>query len=259
MPENMLSKIDYCLHLADNALILCHKNAAWCGHAPSPELDIALTNISLDLIGQARNFYQYAATLINENNAKGDSVTDDHLAFLRDVNEFKNCLLTEIPNGDWGQTMLRQFLFSNYQYFLFQQLINSKDEQIAAIAEKSIKETTYHLRWSSEWVIRLGDGTPESHSRMVHAVQELWPYTGELFLPADYEMDCLKSGIGADLELLKKDWWNKTHEIFSEATLSIPGKSFVQDGGKYGKHTENMIPLLTELQYMQRAYPGCEW
>lgn len=253
------SLIDYTLHLADNALVLCHQNAAWCGHAPNPELDIALTNISLDLIGQARNFYQYAAQMINENNPNEIPATEDRLAYLRDVIEFKNCLLVETPNGDWGQTLLRQFLFSNYQYFLYRQLIKSKDAQIAAIAEKSIKETTYHLRWSSEWVIRLGDGTVESHERMMHAVNELWTFTGELFLPSTYEKKCLEAAVGADLNELKNKWQEKTNDIFSEATLTFPEKCFMQEGGKSGSHSENMLSLLTELQYMQRAYPGCEW
>src|SRR4026209_570191 len=183
--------IDYTLHLADNSLILGQRNSEWCGHGPVLEQDIAITNISLDLIGQARNFYQYAAHLIN-NLKKSESskvspgggdlegASEDTLAYLRKEREFKNCLLVEQPNGDWGQTILRQFFFSQYQYLLFQQLQNSKDEQLAAIAEKSLKEVTYHLRWSSEWVIRFGDGTDESHKRMQKAVDELWRYTGEM-------------------------------------------------------------------------------
>jgi ring-1,2-phenylacetyl-CoA epoxidase subunit PaaC len=167
--------IDYTLHLADNSVILGQRNSEWCGHGPVLEQDIAITNISLDLIGQARNFYQYAATLI------GHDATEDSLAYLRKENEFKNCLLVEQPIGDWAQTILRQFFFSQYQYLLFQQLEDSKNEQLAAIAEKSLKEITYHLRWSSEWVIRLGDGTEESHKRMLKAIDGLWKYTGELF------------------------------------------------------------------------------
>lgn len=252
--------IDYNLHLADNALVLCHQNAAWCGHAPNPELDIALTNISLDLIGQARNFYQYAAELINASNDPAkDPVTEDTLAHLRNAGDFKNCLLVETPNGDWGQTLLRQFFFSNYQYYLYQQLLNSPDKQMAAIAEKSLKETTYHLRWSSEWVIRLGDGTKESHERMLQALQNLWPYTQELFIPADYENICKENGIGADLAMLKNNWEEKTAAILTEATFELPGSHFAQKGGKTGFHSENMIRLLTEMQFMQRAYPGCNW
>jgi ring-1,2-phenylacetyl-CoA epoxidase subunit PaaC len=244
---------DYTLHLADNSLILGQRNSEWCGHGPVLEQDIAITNISLDLIGQARNFYQYAAGLI------GGITTEDSLAYLRKEREFKNCLLVEQPNSDWAQTILRQFFFSQYQYLLFEQLQHSKDEQLAAIAEKSLKEVTYHLRWSSEWVIRLGDGTGESHQRVINAIDELWRYTGELFEVADYEIQAVNDGIGVDISKLKEPWMSKVREIFSEATLLIPPKTFMQTGGKTGKHTEHLGYILTELQYMQRAYPGCEW
>ena len=245
--------IDYTLHLADESLILGQRNAEWCGHGPVLEQDIAITNISLDLIGQARNFYQYAATLI------GNNATEDSMAYLRNEKEFKNCLLVEQPKGDWAQTILRQFFFSQYQYLLFQKLQNSKDEQLAAIAEKSLKEVTYHLRWSSEWVIRLGDGTEESHVRMQKAINELWRYTGELFEAVGYELQAVSDGAGADVSKLKEEWMKKVKEVFSEATLPIPEKTFMQTGGKEGKHTEHLGFILTELQYMQRAYPGCEW
>lgn len=249
----MSALIDYTLHLADNSLILGQRNSEWCGHGPVLEQDIAITNISLDLIGQARNFYQYAATLM------GNGATEDSLAYLRKEREFKNCLLVEQSNGDWAQTILRQFFFSQYQYLLFQQLQNSKDEQLAAIAEKSLKEVTYHLRWSSEWVIRLGDGTEESHNRMLKAIDELWRYTGEMFEAANYELRAANDGFGVDVSKLKDEWMNKVKAIFSEATLTIPEKTFMQTGGKGGKHTEHLGYILTELQYMQRAYPGCEW
>lgn len=242
--------INYCLHLADNALILAHRNSEWCGHGPILEQDIALTNISLDLIGQARNFYQYAATL------KNDGSTEDSLAHLRAEREFKNCLLVEQPNGDWAQTILRQFLFSSYQYLLYQQLQDSKNEQLSAIAAKALKEVAYHLRWSSEWVIRLGDGTEESHQRMLYAIDELWTYTGELFEPVSYETNCEFAVTVADL---REAWNKKVKEIFDEATLIVPGKSFTQTGGKTGTHTEYLGFILAELQYMQRTYPGCEW
>ena len=174
--------INYTLHLADNALILGHRNSEWCGHGPVLEQDIAITNISLDLIGQARNFYQYAAILKNAQQVSppsggGDlegAVTEDSLAYFRDSHDFKNILLVEQPKGDWAQTILRQFFFSAFQKILFEKLKESRDEQIAAIAVKALKEITYHLRWSSEWVIRLGDGTEESHARMVKAIEELW-------------------------------------------------------------------------------------
>lgn len=270
----MNSLIQYTLHLADTSLILAQRNAEWCGHGPVLEQDIAITNISLDLIGQARNFYQYAAQLINTNQISEGSkasltagdverASEDSLAYLRKEREFKNCLLVEQPNGDWAQTILRQFFFSQYQYLLFEQLQNSKDEQLAAIAEKSLKEVTYHLRWSSEWVIRLGDGTEESHKRMMKAIDELWRYTGEMLEAADYERRASSEGFGVDVSKLKGPWRQKVGSVFNEASLIPPlgngGAAFMQTGGKEGKHTEHLGYILTELQYMQRAYPGCEW
>ena len=245
--------IDYILHLADNALIIAQRNAAWCGHGPVLEQDIAITNISLDLVGQARNFYQYAAQLT------GEGATEDTLAYLRAEREYKNCLLTEQPNGDWGQTILRQFFFSNYQSLLYRQLQKNSDLLLAAIAEKSLKEVTYHLRWSSEWVIRLGDGTEESHDRMINAVDTLWRYTGELFVPAAYEQQVVTEGTGVDVTQLKNKWLEKVKEVFDEATLTIPENVFMQGGGKEGRHTEHLGFILTELQYMQRAFPNSEW
>jgi ring-1,2-phenylacetyl-CoA epoxidase subunit PaaC len=261
------SQIDYTLQLADTNLILAQRNAEWCGHGPILEQDIAITNISLDLLGQSRNFYQYAATLINASKIPGGSkapspigegvggeVTEDSLAYLRTEREFKNCLLAEQPNGDWAQTILRQFFLSTYQFLLYQKLQHSADEQIAAIAAKALKEVTYHLRWSSEWVVRLGDGTEESHQRMLKAIDELWRYTGELFIAADYE-----TAAGFDIALLKDDWMKKVTTVFEEATLSIPEKTFMQTGGKTGTHTEHLGYILTELQYLQRTYPNAEW
>lgn len=239
---------DYILYLADSTLILSQRNSEWCGHGPILEQDIAITNISLDLLGQARNFYQYAAAL------SSNGATEDSLAYLRKEREFKNLLLVEQPNGDWGQTVLRQYLFSQYQYLLFEQLQHSSDEQLAAIAAKSIKETKYHVRWSSEWVVRLGDGTEESHARMLKAVEELWPYTGEMFIPAEYEIS-----FGVDLASIKKNWDEKVTAVLGEASLPLPEKVFMQSGGKTGTHTEQLGYILAELQYMQRTYPGAEW
>ncbi|MEO7923463.1 MAG: 1,2-phenylacetyl-CoA epoxidase subunit PaaC [Chitinophagaceae bacterium] len=260
----MNDQTSFLLHLADNALILGHRNSEWCGHGPVLEQDIAITNISLDLIGQARNFYQYAAQLINETQkivapneeVVGGEVTEDSLAYLREAKDFKNCLLLELPKGDWAVTILRQFFFSNYQYFLYGQLQNSRDEQVAAIAAKALKEVTYHLRWSSEWVIRLGDGTEESHLRIVKAVDELWPYTGELFMKAGYEENS-----GVDLSTLRNEWMNKVKDIFEEATLPFPAEdgSVLRAGGKEGRHTEHLDNILIDLQYLQRAYPNSEW
>ncbi len=244
--------IDYTLHLADNALILSQQNSAWCAHGPVLEQDIAITNISLDVLGQARNFYQYAATLA------GDA-TEDSLAYLRDTREFKNCLLVESDNGDWGKTILRQFLFSNYQNLLYTELQHSKDEQLAAIAAKALKEVTYHLRWSSEWVIWLGDGTEQSHQRMVNAIDSLWPYVDELFMNADYEIALLKEIISVDVSSLKNKWLEKTASVFEEATLQVPQNIFPQTGGKQGVHTEKLGYILAEMQFMQRAYPNSVW
>jgi ring-1,2-phenylacetyl-CoA epoxidase subunit PaaC len=264
--------INFTLHLADNSLILGQRNSEWCGHGPVLEQDIAITNISLDLIGQARNFYQYAAQIINESKKAegsivsfphrkgvGGEVSEDSLAFLRTERQFKNCLLVEQLNNDWAQTILRQYFFSQYQYLLFQQLQNSKDEQLAAIAAKSLKEVTYHLRWSSEWVIRLGDGTEESHNRMLKAIHELWRYTGELFECTMYEVRCTESGIGVDVTKLNEPWMKKVKETFKEATLPVPEKTFMQTGGKEGLHTEHLGFMLAEMQFMQNAYPDCEW
>jgi ring-1,2-phenylacetyl-CoA epoxidase subunit PaaC len=244
--------IDYTLHLADTALIMAQRQAEWCGHGPILEQDIAITNISLDLLGQSRNFYQYAATLMG-------GVDEDQLAYLRKEREFKSLLLAEQSNGDWGQTILKLFFVSQFQYLLFSQLKKSKDVQLAAIAEKSLKETTYHVRWSSEWVIRLGDGTAESKTRMEKAIEELWRYTGEMFVSATYELQCAADNITIDCSSLKAAWLQKVSNVFEEATLSLPEKVFMQSGGKEGIHTEQLGFILTELQYMQRTYPDSKW
>jgi ring-1,2-phenylacetyl-CoA epoxidase subunit PaaC len=231
----------YLLHLGDNALILGHRNSEWCGHAPILEQDIALTNISLDLIGQARLFYQYAA--------ESTGATEDSLAYLRDVFEFRNCLLVEQPNGDWAHTILRQFFFSAYQMELYQSLQHDRDEQLAAIAAKSLKEVRYHLRWSGEWVVRLGDGTEESRARMGLALEDLWMYTGEFFKPATYEPALS----------LEEPWRVQVQAVFREAGLEIPSAPAFQSGGKTGIHSEHLGYVLADLQFLQRAYPGSSW
>jgi ring-1,2-phenylacetyl-CoA epoxidase subunit PaaC len=253
--------LTYTLHLADNALILGQRNAEWTGHGPVLEQDIAISNISLDLIGQARMLYQYAAQLINQpvNLPTHPPVTEDSLAYLRDAWDFKNCLLVELEKGDWGKTILRQFFFSAYQFYLYGQLKDSKDAVLAAIAEKALKEVTYHLRWSAEWVIRLGDGTEESHHRIEQSLIDLWPYTGELTTPAEYETELALQAIAADINTLKEPWLNKIKEVLAEATLKIPENQWMQTGGKEGKHTEHLGYILAEMQYLQRTYPGAEW
>ncbi len=251
--------INYTLHLADNSLILGHRNSEWTGYGPELEQDIAISNIALDLIGQSRNFYHYAAKLINQ--STNEPVTEDTLAYLRDANQFKNCLLSEQPNGDWAKTILRLFFFSAYQCILYRQLQNSIDETLAAIAEKSLKEVTYHLRWSSEWVIRLGDGTEESHRRILAAIDELWMYTDEIFEASDYELAAASKGYGVDVSSLKNDWQKKVSNIFEQATLPFPSaeKPGVRWFGKEGKHSEHLGYILAEMQFLQRAYPDSQW
>jgi ring-1,2-phenylacetyl-CoA epoxidase subunit PaaC len=273
----MQALIDYTICLADDALILGHRNSEWTGFGPILEQDIAISNIALDLIGQARNFYQYAARLLNGSDvpAKGSApggktvpagktVTEDQLAYLRDAWDFKNCLLAEQTNGDWAKTILRQFFFSTYQMYLYGQLRNSRDSELAAISEKAVKEVAYHLRWSSEWVIRLGDGTAESHSRIAKALDELWTFTGELFLAPAFEQRLVEKGIGVDLSLIRAQWDEKVAAVFAEAGLTCPsgkdgGAIWMQSGGREGRHTEHLGYLLAEMQFLQRAYPECEW
>lgn len=249
--------INYILQLADSNLILTQRNAAWCGHGPILEQDIAITNITLDLIGQSRNFYQYAATLMNESTE--NEVTEDTLAYLRKEREFKNLLLTEQENGDWAQTIVRQFFYSVYQYLLYEKMQHSKDEQLAGVAAKSLKEVTYHVTWSGEWVIRLGDGTIESRERIKKAITVLWPYTGEMFLPVGYETAMVAAGIAPDITLLKNDWLKKVTAIFEESTITVPESGFMQTGGKTGVHTEKLGYILSDLQYLQRTYPNATW
>jgi len=253
--------IDYTLHLADSALILGHRNSEWTGHGPVLEQDIAISNIALDLIGQARNFYQYAAQLAGK-----PDITEDTFAYLRDGWDYKNCLLVEQPNGDWAQTILRQFFFSTYQFYFYQQLQQSSDTQLAAIAEKSLKEVTYHLKWSAEWVIRLGDGTEESNQRMNAALNALWKFTGEMLMSSPYEMELLNKNISVNLDQIKPGWDAKVKEVFEEATLRMPAEKsdkgetvWMQTGGKTGSHTEHLGYILAEMQFLQRAYPGSEW
>ena len=271
--------VEYVLQLADNALVLGHRNSEWTGHGPILEQDIALSNIALDLIGQARYLYQYAARGINEGaggvlGGRHGEATEDTLAYGRDAWDFRNCLLVEQDNGDWGKTILRQFLFSAWQYYFYDRLRGSRDRELAAIAEKSVKEVAYHLRWSGEWVVRLGDGTEESHERMERAFDQLWKFTGELFVPATYERSLITAGIAVDLTLIRSLWEEKVGEVLVEARLVVDGGGgaasggerggagaavWMQTGGKEGRNTEHLGYLLAEMQFLQRTYPNCEW
>jgi ring-1,2-phenylacetyl-CoA epoxidase subunit PaaC len=243
----------YTLRLADNALILGQRLGELCGHGPVLEQDIAMTNIALDLIGQSRMLYQYAS------DQKNDHSTEDDLAFLRKENAYKNFLLVEQPNGDFAHIVARQFYFDTHNYLNYQSLCHSKDKTLAAIAEKSLKEVTYHLRYSSEWVLRLGDGTQESHQRMQQAVDDLWSFTGEMFMMNETDSILLDAGISVDLPALKKSWLIKITHVLTEACLEVPAGNWMQKGGKEGFHTEYMGYILADLQYMQRTYPGQKW
>jgi ring-1,2-phenylacetyl-CoA epoxidase subunit PaaC len=274
--SNQKYLLDYTLRLADDALILGHRLGEWCGHGPILEQDIALTNVSLDHVGRARSLYQYAADQFNQlladekatfftsvalqnELASGTAIDEDDLAYLRDGWDFRNVLLLEQPNGDWAYTIARSFFYDAFNFYFFTQLVNSGNETLAAIAEKSLKEVTYHLRWSSEWVVRLGDGTEESHTRMQQAVNELWMYTGELLTMNETDKIMVQQGIGVDLELIKPLWIQTITSVFSEATIDLPAGKWMQQGGKDGKHSEHLGYILAELQFIQRAYPGMEW
>lgn len=268
--------IHYILQLADNALINGHRLSEWCGHGPVLEQDIAISNIALDHLGAARSFYQYAAELINQlpqeermqlfastaiqqKIAAGGMLDEDDLAYLRDGWDFRNILLVEQPNKDWAYTVARSFFLDAYNYFAYQALAHSSDAQIAAIAEKSLKEATYHLRWSSEWIIRLGDGTEESYERIQAAVNDRWMHTEELFQPGEAEKALLVSGVSVDLKPIQTQWMNRVSQVFAEATLKTPGNGWTLDGGKEGRHSEHLGYILAEMQFMQRAYPGMTW
>lgn len=243
----------YIVRLGDDSLILGQRLSEWCGHGPILEEDIALTNIALDLIGQTTNLYELAVAI----EGKGNDV--DQLAFLRLEKEYTNVLLVEQPNVDFGYTIVRQFFFDVYRKLVLESLCHSSDERLAAIAEKSLKETKYHLKHSSEWVIRLGDGTEESHTRVQEAVNTLWKFTKELFFQDEVDQKVIELGLGVDLSTLQEAWSTQVTNVLTEATLSAPNNAWQHEGGRIGTHTEHLGYLLSEMQYMQRAYPNMEW
>lgn len=243
----------YILGIADNSLILGQRLGELTGHGPSLETDIACTNMSLDLFGQVRSYYQYAAKIA------GDNRTEDDIAMLRKEREYVNVLLVEQPNTNFAYTMARQFLFDVYHLLFLQELQKSKDLTLSAIANKSIKEVSYHLRFSSDWIKRLGDGTEVSHQKMQDAIYGLWTYTDELFHQTEADIAMVLDGIGVDVTKLKEAYYNKVNAVLEESTLQIPESKWFQKGGKKGIHTEHLGYLLAELQYMQRAYPNMEW
>ena len=244
---------NYILEIADNSLILGQRMGELCGHGPTLETDIACTNISLDLFGQVRSYFQYAAKIA------GDGRTEDDIAMLRKEREYKNALLTEQPNTDFAYTIARQFLFDSYHLIFLKELQKSQDLTLSAIAKKSIKEVSYHVRFSSDWVKRLGDGTEESKQKMQDAINNLWIYTDELFHQTEANSAMVTEGIGVELNKLKAPYYDKVSEVLTEATLTIPESKWFQKGGKQGIHTEHLGYLLADLQYMQRTYPNMEW
>lgn len=244
---------EYVLRLGDDSLILGQRLAEWCGHGPILEEDIAMTNISLDLIGQATSLLSYAGEL------EGKGRDADKLAFLRFDREYRNLLLVEQPNGDFGMTMMRQFLFDAYRKPLYEKLQMSADIHLAAIAEKSLKETKYHLKHSSEWVIRLGDGTEESHARIQEALNTLWRYTSELFYFDEVDEELEKSGVIPNKTEVESEWRKIVNSVLEEATLQVPTNNWKQEGGRRGMHSEHLGFILAEMQYMQRSYPNMEW
>lgn len=244
---------EYILRLSDDSLILGQRLGEWCGHGPILEEDIAITNIALDLIGQAISLYDFAATL------EGQGRNHDQLAYLRYENEYKNALLVEQPNGDFAMTIVRQFFFDAFRLPLWEALMQSPIEQLSAIAAKSVKETRYHLKHSSEWVIRLGDGTQDSHQRAQDAIDHLWRYTNELFYENAQDHSLHAAGLVPKFEIIQAKWNQTVKDIIAEATLSVPAHNWKFEGGREGRHSEHMGYILSDLQYMQRAYPNMEW
>jgi len=251
MEDNLL--YNYILTLGDNAMILGHRLSELCGHGPTLETDIALTNISLDLFGEVRNYFQYAAEL------KGENYTEDDIAHQRNSRQFYNCILVEQPNTDFAYIIGRQFLFDVFHYLNLENLQHNTNERIAAIAKKSIKEAKYHLRFSTDWLKRLGDGTEESHSRIKTAINDLYVFTEELYTPSKIEAEAFEAGFGTDVAALKDPYINKVHQTLKEANISIPEAAQRYAKGKSGFHTEQLDYILQEFQYMQKVYPNMQW
>jgi ring-1,2-phenylacetyl-CoA epoxidase subunit PaaC len=248
---------EYLLRLGDSSLILSQRLGAWTGHGPILEEDLALTNTALDLLGQARMWLTLAGEV------EGAGRDEDALAYLRVAHQFHNALLVERPNGNYADTMARQFLFDVWHYFLLQRLEKSSDERVAGIAAKAIKEVTYHVRRSSDMVVRLGDGTAESHAKMQAAIDDAWRFTGELFADDAVDLDVAARGIGCELSALRQPWLAHVREVLEEATLRVPDEAAASHlayrGGRQGKHTEELGYVLAEMQFLPRAYPGATW
>ena len=250
MTDNLFQ---YLLRLGDDRLVLGHRLSEWCGHGPILEEDIALANIALDLIGQATLYLKLAG----ETEGKGRS--EDDLAYFRDAIDYRNVQLVELPNGDYAMTTVRQFFFDVFSYHVLEQLESSKHGEIAGIAAKGFKEVRYHVRHSSEWVVRMGDGTEESHTRAQKAVDHLWRFTGEMFQADDVDRAMLSEGIGADIDALKPKWNEIVTDVLNRATLVIPKDPPAMTGGRRGRHTEHLGHMLSEMQIVARSHPGAAW
>lgn len=247
-------KFEYLLRLADNDLMLSHRLGQWCGKGPALEEDMALTNMALDLIGQARMWLTYAGEI------EGQGRDEDQLAFTRQEREYRNLLITELPNGGYADTLARQFFFDLWHFLVLQSLCTSMDQRIAGIAEKSLKEVAYHIRRSVDLVVRLGDGTQQSHDLMQAAFNDIWMYTNEMFTADAVDVAMFEAGIAPDLSRIREAWLAQVCAVFEEATLTVPPMdAWMQKGGKQGVHTENLGYILSDMQYMQRTYPGASW
>ncbi|HEY3892678.1 MAG TPA: 1,2-phenylacetyl-CoA epoxidase subunit PaaC [Bradyrhizobium sp.] len=253
IPVSETPLVLYALRRADDALILGHRLSEWCGHAPMLEEDMALANMGLDLLGQARELYGYAARI------EGRGNDEDKFAYLRDIRQYRNLLLVEQPNGDFARTMVRQFFYAAFADLYWRAMMKSGEATLAAIAAKSEKESAYHLRHSSEWMVRLGDGTEESHRRAQTAIDDLWAYTGEMFEVDDSERSLIANGAAIDPATLRPRWLKTVSDVVSEAALALPKSEWMQQGGRSGRHSEHLGHLLSELQSMQRTFPGATW
>lgn len=251
--DNKEALIQFLLRRADDTHILGHRLGEWCGHGPVLEEDLALSNVALDLIGQARNYLTYAAEL------EGEGRDEDDLAFLRNERQYVNCKLVEQPNGDYAHTIVRGFLFDAWHLPYQEALTRSTDERIAGIAAKAVKEVTYHLKRDSEWLVRFGDGTEESHRRAQEALENLWTYTGELFEEDALYASIVKAGVAPSLGPIKTTFDKTVNDVLAEATLKRPADGFMMTGGRNGQHSEHLGFILADMQYLQRAYPGAEW
>lgn len=241
------------LALADDALVLGHRLSEWSSKAPSLEEDIALSNLGLDVIGQARLLYQFAATL------EGNGRTEDHYAYFREAHEFRNTLLVELPKGDFAFTMARQLAYTAFMQPYYEALARSKQPELAGIAAKAVKEMAYHVRHSAEWVIRLGDGTEESRRRMIAGFDDVWPYTGELFEMTAEETELARDGIVPDRAAFADEWHHVMSRVLREATLEMPSAAMQHSGGRAGRHTPHLASMLAEMQSLARAHPGATW